>query len=183
MEDTPVLYSHAISMLVFDFFVWVLPLPTIYRANLPLNRRLAIIALFSVALFVVVAAAVRIYYLDLVLRKTYDVTWEGSHLWLWTAVEVNLGIICGCVPWLKSLVKSWRRERAASAGVSGARGNGGSGSARNRPHSEGVQVVSSRGAVFRMDGLVKGASGAREKGTYIDLESCDANSEPETRQA
>ena len=136
-------------------------------------------------LFVVVAAAIRIYYLDIVLRKTYDVTWEGAHLWSWVAVEANLGIICGCVPWLKSLLKQWRGKKSgtstgASGGLSGA-----SGSARNRQEG-GVQTIGSGGPVFRMDGLKKGSvSGAagREKGKYMDLESCYDPSEPETRPA
>ncbi|KAK3896409.1 hypothetical protein C8A05DRAFT_48487 [Staphylotrichum tortipilum] len=104
IDETLPLFAYAYLSVVYDFFVWALPLPTIYRAGLPLSQRLALIALFSVGLFVVVAAAIRIYYLDVVLRQTYDVTWEGSHLWLWTAVEANLGIICGCVLWLKSLM-------------------------------------------------------------------------------
>ena len=172
------LFAYAISTVIFDFFVWALPLPTIYRANLPLTQRLAIIGLFSVGLFVVVAAGIRIYYLDIVLRETYDVTWEGSHLWLWAAVEANLGIICGCMPWLKSLVKLWRSKRTGT-GVSG--GNSGGEGARNRPRPDGLQTIGSKGAVFRMDSLAKGSTGAREKGTYIDLESCYAPSEPETR--
>ncbi|KAK3290404.1 uncharacterized protein B0H64DRAFT_452362 [Chaetomium fimeti] len=44
-------------------------------------------------------------------QETYDVTWYGFHLWMWTAVEVHLGIICGCVPWLKSLFRFWQRQR------------------------------------------------------------------------
>ena len=170
------LFSYAISTVLFDFLVWALPLPTIYRANLPLTQRLALIALFSVGLFVVAAAGIRIYYLDIVLWETYDVTWEGTHLWLWVAVEANLGIICGCVPWLKPLVKSWTSKRT---GVSG--GNNGGWSARNRPHPDGLQTIGSRGAVFRMDSLAKGSAGARENGLYIDLESCYAPSETETR--
>jgi hypothetical protein len=156
----------------------VLPLPTIYHANLPLVQRFAIIALFSVGLFVVVAAAIRIYYLDIVLRQTYDVTWEGAHLWSWVAVEANLGIICGCVPWLKSLVKSWRTKRTGT-GLSG--GNGGSRSARNLPHSGAVPTIGSGGGMFKMDSLAKGSSGTRERGPYMDLESGYASSEPEIR--
>lgn len=36
-------------------------------------------------------------------EETYDVTWEGFYLWIWAAVEVNLGVICGCVPALRPL--------------------------------------------------------------------------------
>lgn len=39
-------------------------------------------------------------------------------LWIWTAVEVQLGLICGCVLWLKSLFKFWRTGETV-AGTSG----------------------------------------------------------------
>jgi hypothetical protein len=151
-----------------------LPLPTIYRANLPLHQRFALIALFSVGLFVVVAAGIRIYYLDIVLTKTYDVTWEGSHLWSWVAVEANLGIICGCVPWLKSLVKSWGPKRAGSGGSGGHSGSGGP---RNRPLQTGVVLtIGSGGGVLGMENLRN-----KKKGPYTDLESCYDASEVELR--
>ena len=36
--------------------------------------------------------------------ETYDVTWEGFWMWVWAAVECNLGVICGCVPALRPLM-------------------------------------------------------------------------------
>ncbi|KAL2193567.1 hypothetical protein P885DRAFT_81219 [Corynascus similis CBS 632.67] len=78
-----------------------------------LTLRLAFIALFSAGVFVIVAVAVRIYYLDVALRQTYDVMREGAHVWAWVPVEANLVIMFECVPWLKPLVKTWRGGAAA----------------------------------------------------------------------
>lgn len=48
--------------------------------------------------------------------ETYDITWEGFNLWIWAAVEVNLGVICGCVPVLRPLlVKAFPRLGGTSA--------------------------------------------------------------------
>jgi hypothetical protein len=88
--------------------VWVLPIPFLYRSGLKPRQRLFVISLFSFGLFVVIAACLRAYWIHYVVQETYDVTWYGFHLWLWTAVEVHLGIICGCVPWLRSLYRFWR---------------------------------------------------------------------------
>lgn len=178
IDEMPPLFAYAYLSVVYDFFVWALPLPTIYRAGLPLSQRLALIALFSVGLFVVAAAAVRIYYLDVVLRQTYDVTWEGSHLWLWTAVEANLGIICGCVPWLKSLVTgAWgaRKGSGLSGPGTGGSGSGGAGRSgrgvyRGRGGSA-VPTIGSAPVAFTMESLGKSQVGVGDKGVYLDLES------------
>ncbi|KAK4121502.1 hypothetical protein N657DRAFT_698954 [Parathielavia appendiculata] len=106
-EDHHLLANAALTA-VADFIVWVVPLPAIYSAKIPRQQRLALIALFSFGVVVVVAACLRAYWIHYVVQVTYDVTWWGVYLWMWTAVEVQLGIICGCVPWLRSLVKFWR---------------------------------------------------------------------------
>jgi hypothetical protein len=106
-----VLLSQASTTAVADFIVWVLPLPSFYNAKLPIRKRLSLLALFSFGSFVVVAACMRAYWIHFVVEETFDVTWWGVYLWMWTAVEVQLGIICGCVPWLRSLVTFTRTSR------------------------------------------------------------------------
>ena len=100
--------SQASTTAFADFVVWVVPIPFFCRLRLPPRKRGLIIILFSFGLFVVIAACLRAYWIHYVVQETYDVTWYGFHLWLWTAVEVHLGIICGCVPWLRSLYRLCR---------------------------------------------------------------------------
>jgi hypothetical protein len=150
----------------------VLPLPALYRAKLPLSQRIGLIVLFSFGMIVVFAACIRTYYIHVVVQASYDVTWEGFHLWLWTAVEVQLGIICGCVPWLKSLSKFWQPTRTGT-GQSTGKGTGASGStgAHSRTRSDGRKtIIMNGGAVYRMESVGKYSNGPRE--VYIDLESC-----------
>lgn len=60
--------------------------------------------LFGFGGIIVVAGSFRAYWVHEVLFGTYDVTWEGFNLWVWTAVETNVGVICGCIPALKPLL-------------------------------------------------------------------------------
>jgi len=120
VDEAPLLLAHTCITPILDFFVWVIPLPSLYHLKLPLSQRIAVIALFSFGLVVISAGCIRIYWVSYVVRETYDVTWYGFQVWLWTPVEVQLGIICGCVPWLKSLFKS-RKTNQAVAGTSGQR--------------------------------------------------------------
>jgi hypothetical protein len=118
MPEGPPLMAQAIVTVMADFAVWVLPLPTLLQAKLPPSQRIALIVLFSCGLFVVFGAIMRTYWIWVVVEETYDVTWEGFHLWIWTAVEVHLGLICGCIPTLKALVSSYASEkRRASKSV------------------------------------------------------------------
>jgi len=96
--------GQIITTTLTDLMVYVLPLPTLFGLRLPLIQRIGLMVLFSIGSVVIIAGIMRNYWVHHVVYQTYDVTWEGFDLWIWTAVEVNLGVICGCVPSLKVLV-------------------------------------------------------------------------------
>lgn len=70
--------------------------------------------LFSLGVVVVFAASMRAYWSHHVTQRTYDVSWEGFYLWIWTAVEANLGVICGSIPALRPLFKSMFSSKSSS---------------------------------------------------------------------
>ncbi len=171
-NENPMLMAHSISGAILDFFVWALPLPTLYRAKLPLRQRLALLALFSVGLVVVIAGCIRIYWIHLVVETTYDVTWYGFQMWLWTAVEVQLAIVCGCVPWLKSLKRMWKPPTTVSE--ASARQTG--------PRSNGMGTISSKRVrqPRRMDTTL-GTMMMTNKGDHDDVELGSMGNESQTK--
>lgn len=104
IAEWPPLAGQTISTILADTIVYFLPLPTLWRLRLPLFQRISLMVLFSMGIVVVAAACARTYWAYHVTTQTFDVTWEGFELWIWTAVEVSLGIICGCVPVLRRLL-------------------------------------------------------------------------------
>ncbi|KAK3902818.1 hypothetical protein C8A05DRAFT_15174 [Staphylotrichum tortipilum] len=169
-NENPMLMAHSISGAILDFFVWALPLPTLYRAKLPLKQRLALLTLFSVGLVVVFAGCIRIYWIHLVVETTYDVTWYGFQMWLWTAVEVQLAIVCGCVPWLKSLKRMWKPQTTVSKASAQQTG----------PRSNGMGTISSkRVRPRRMDTL--GTMMMTNKGESDDVELGSMGNESQTK--
>lgn len=97
-------FAQALCNVCTDLIIYVLPIPTLAALSLPLGQRIATIALFSLGLIVVVAGCMRAYWISyVVVADLPDFTWEGYHLWIWTAVECQLSVICGCVPVLKPL--------------------------------------------------------------------------------
>lgn len=96
--------AHAVLTVLTDVMMYVLPMPTLFQLRLPLLQRIGLICLFGAGSVVIIAGILRTYWVHYVEYETYDVTWAGFYVWIWTAVEVNLGVICGCVPSLKVLV-------------------------------------------------------------------------------
>ncbi|KAK4465356.1 hypothetical protein QBC42DRAFT_313614 [Cladorrhinum samala] len=190
VPELPPILSQAVLTVIADFIVWVLPLPTLYKARLPLSQRVALIVLFSFGGVVVVAAIIRTYWLHYVIEETYDVTWEGFQLWIWTSVEVHLGVICGCVPWFKSLVKLWKKGSTTGGGYSHSRSRSRSkplnGAKSGQPNirdpdaelqADDDDFRCDRGAAFRMVSVngnkIEGdmAVGPAGDDVYMDLDS------------
>ena len=80
-------------------------MPIFLKLRLSKKQRAGLICLFGIGLLVVAAGALRLYF-TLAALKSYDVTWKGFPMWLCTAVEVNLGMVCACVPTLKPIFRS-----------------------------------------------------------------------------
>ncbi|KAK1955785.1 hypothetical protein LY78DRAFT_708011 [Colletotrichum sublineola] len=104
VDEWPPLASQSITTVATDIVVYILPIPTLFRLRLAATQRVVLIFLFSLGTVVVVAGVMRTYWIYYVEEKTYDVTWEGFDLWIWTALEVNLAVVCGCVPVLRRLL-------------------------------------------------------------------------------
>ncbi|KAI1341336.1 hypothetical protein F5Y15DRAFT_414450 [Xylariaceae sp. FL0016] len=104
IPEGPPLMGQTTTTVLTDFMVYVLPMPTLWNLKLPLPQRVSLMVLFGFGSVVVIAGCMRTYYIHYVEYQTYDVTWEGFYLWIWAAVEANLGVICGCAPVLKPLL-------------------------------------------------------------------------------
>jgi hypothetical protein len=102
-EGPPLVVQSTLNV-VTDFMIYALPIPTLFSLSLPWNQRIGLIILFSVGGVIVVAGSFRAYWIHYTLFETYDATWEGYNIWIWTAIETNVGVICGCIPALKPLL-------------------------------------------------------------------------------
>lgn len=90
----------AINML-FDLFILAMPMPTLYRLNTTLKKKIQVLAMFSLGLFVVVICILRLAYLIIDIN-VINVTWITWSLGLWDAAEAYVSIICGCLPSAKT---------------------------------------------------------------------------------
>ena len=105
--------SSAPVNIVTDLALLFLPMPILTGMKLPRNEKIILVATFSFGAFVAVVDVVRIAYLEsaAVSRlevngsspENTDYSWVASLSFMWSAVEVNVGIICACVPGVKPL--------------------------------------------------------------------------------
>ncbi|KAK1524539.1 integral membrane protein [Colletotrichum paranaense] len=108
IPEWPPLAGQGITNVLTDVAVYLLPMPTLFRLQMPLNQRISLIILFGLGTVVVLAGIMRTYWVIrvevlYVEDPSYDLTWDGFNIWVWTALEANLAIVCGCAPTLRRL--------------------------------------------------------------------------------
>ncbi|KJZ71614.1 hypothetical protein HIM_09008 [Hirsutella minnesotensis 3608] len=105
--------------IVTDLAILALPIPVLTSMRLPSRQKTILVLTFALGVFVTIVDVVRIYYLQ---RAITDVpsgsstdpesrfggqanfSWNVSLSLMWSAVEVNVGMACACVPTLKPLI-------------------------------------------------------------------------------
>lgn len=117
--DIVTLYlSSAPVNIVTDLALLFLPMPILTGMKLPRNEKIILVATFSFGGFVAAVDVVRIAYLESAAlarlqdqgisspstAQQGDYSWIASLSFMWSAVEVHIGIICACVPGVKPLV-------------------------------------------------------------------------------
>ncbi|GJC80844.1 hypothetical protein ColLi_03682 [Colletotrichum liriopes] len=115
IPEWPPLAGQGITNVLTDVAVYLLPMPTLFKLQMPLNQRISLIILFGLGTVVVIAGITRTYWvLHVEIRyaedPAYDLTWEGFNIWVWTALEANLAIVCGCAPALRRLFTNGKEK-------------------------------------------------------------------------
>jgi fucose permease len=101
--------------IITDLAILVLPIPVLTGMRLPQRQKTVLVVTFALGIFVTIVDVVRIYYLQQAaddqviahgrLGSETDFAYNASTALMWSAVEVNVGIICACIPTLKPLIK------------------------------------------------------------------------------
>jgi fucose permease len=103
--------------IITDLAILVLPIPVLTGMRLPQRQKTILVITFALGIFVAIVDVVRIYYLQQAadvqsmslskakLGSGVDFSFNASTALMWSAVEVNVGIICACIPTLKPLIK------------------------------------------------------------------------------
>ncbi|PYH35434.1 uncharacterized protein BO87DRAFT_415098 [Aspergillus neoniger CBS 115656] len=150
---------QAILMLLFDVSIITLPMPTIWKLQMPIQRRLFIIGLFCLGFVACSAGLARIPLLDFQVNST-DYTYVGAVPLILMNVEYALGLITGSLPSLRVLLRNIPGLNSSKKSTDPSR------DWRNGPGHSGYQLSERSHWALKFKGQGR-----------LDLESCDNESQ------
>ncbi|MCJ1424948.1 hypothetical protein MMC29_002836 [Sticta canariensis] len=93
-------YANASFNVASDLIVMGLPVPVIAKLQLAKKTRIGLGFLFFIGTIATVASVVRFFTLQQG-GKIHDISWTTSKSTIWSCVEINLAILCACLPILR----------------------------------------------------------------------------------
>jgi hypothetical protein len=113
--DQPSLYiAIAVSNIVSDCILFVIPIPTVARLKMPVAQKIGAGLMFGVGSMTVATSIVRMVYLPGLL-KSNDIPWVAAPANVWSFVEINLFVICGSMPTLRKFLKRFAPKLMGSS--------------------------------------------------------------------
>ncbi|CVK99797.1 uncharacterized protein FPRN_09020 [Fusarium proliferatum] len=85
-----------------DLFLFIQPIPAMWRLHLPVAKRLGLIAMLSLDLLVCATSIIRI---NFVTRIGADATYEFADPMIWSQVELASLVICSTIPCLRQVIQ------------------------------------------------------------------------------
>ena len=78
---------------VSDLLTTVLPIPIVWRLQMPLKQRIGVCILLCLGFLATISGSIRTYYTWKSLIDSWDETWFAYPLWIAAAVEIDLGLV------------------------------------------------------------------------------------------
>lgn len=134
---------------IVDFVLVLMPLPYVWRLNTSIQQRLILAGMFALGFFICIVSIVRLTIVMSIEDSDQNATYNIRHFLLWSTVEINIGLVCACLPSMRHFLKMiglnrlFSSIRGSSRNTPGASGN--PSSAAVRP-SEASGKKSSRGS-------------------------------------
>ncbi|KAL1873469.1 hypothetical protein VTK73DRAFT_917 [Phialemonium thermophilum] len=85
-----------------DFIILFIPMPLIYKLKIPRVQKAALMIVFTLGGFVVITSCLRMTTINLT-ATTPDTTYDIAST-MWTVIEMNLAIVCACLPMVRPLL-------------------------------------------------------------------------------
>ncbi|KAJ5613867.1 hypothetical protein N7528_007521 [Penicillium herquei] len=97
-------WSAAAINMILDIIVMALPLRQLYNLNLSLRKKVFVMCMFGLGLFVTLVSILRLNSL-IHFASTTNLTWDYVSIGYWSTIECDVGVICACLPAIRSLLR------------------------------------------------------------------------------
>ncbi|KAI1476337.1 hypothetical protein F4774DRAFT_412971 [Daldinia eschscholtzii] len=81
-----------------DIMVFALPIAILFRLQLKRTQKVGLVLLFATGALAIIAGIIRLKSSLSAVALNADVTWVTANIYLWTAVETAVGLLCGSLP-------------------------------------------------------------------------------------
>ncbi|KIX09440.1 uncharacterized protein Z518_00520 [Rhinocladiella mackenziei CBS 650.93] len=119
-------WAAAAINIALDLVILIMPLRLISKLNLHWKKKVQIMIMLSVGGFVTIVSILRLETL-FHFATSPNVSWDGTAFGYWSCIEMDVGVICACMPALYSLFKYYFPQVFSGTVQSKSTGNGTSG--------------------------------------------------------
>ncbi|KAF4620234.1 hypothetical protein G7Y89_g14586 [Cudoniella acicularis] len=105
-----------ITDIITDIIVLAMPIPMVWKLQLPLKQKCAVGGMFLLGALVCAASITRlaIFEADLHTFGSMDETYEAADSIVWTYIEASLAVVSACLPTLRPLFQKQTRKTSVS---------------------------------------------------------------------
>ncbi|PGH12853.1 hypothetical protein AJ80_06562 [Polytolypa hystricis UAMH7299] len=102
VNEFALFYANAGLNIVSDFALLILPIPFVLKLQVSKRRKITLIMVLSLGFLTCLVSILRLHSLY-IFHQSPDPTWEQPAAAYWSGMELNMGIICACLPTLRPL--------------------------------------------------------------------------------
>ncbi|RAK99528.1 uncharacterized protein BO80DRAFT_426515 [Aspergillus ibericus CBS 121593] len=109
--------GYAVVNIVTDLAIWLMPIPIVWKIQMPIQQKIALSFIFALGLFDCGAAVARLC-LSMLILDNSDITWDYAPGFMWSIIEVSIGILCTCLPTMRVILEAvFNRKTARKFGL------------------------------------------------------------------
>ncbi|KAL1596982.1 hypothetical protein SLS60_008564 [Paraconiothyrium brasiliense] len=108
----------SVPNVITDLVLVIMPLPYVWKLHASIAQRIVLGGIFALGTFVSIVSMIRLSVLLDTASGTFDVTYTYKDVYLWSLVEINVGLTCACLPSLRPIVRVIGLKRLFSSGRS-----------------------------------------------------------------
>ncbi|CAJ0552476.1 Ff.00g005540.m01.CDS01 [Fusarium sp. VM40] len=103
LDTLPVWYISSAISIATDVIIFCIPLPSVWKLQLPIKQKIMVILIFCLGFFVCIISVYRMCTLREAVYSN-DPPWNGAGAAIWSVIELNCAIICASLPTLRPLI-------------------------------------------------------------------------------